>query len=197
MGNSDRPDEEGETVDWLSIYRHGHDGEAENVWSYIFLSYLRDDPKAIFGEIKRKSRPDAYWGVFEIAAFISFFVLMGILNWKFILFFLPFYYLGHCLSYLNGYFLHFGGNPDKPIAWGVSSYEKIYNSLWFNNGYHAEHHFRPKLHWTKMKQLHEQIAEQQQREGTRVIKPPHALAFLDPTLPSKSRPLTTQEAHRS
>src|SRR6201982_1670662 len=70
MGNSDRPDEEGETVDWLSIYRHGHDGEAENIWSYIFLSYLRDDPKAIFGEIRRKSRADAYWGVFEIAAFI-------------------------------------------------------------------------------------------------------------------------------
>ncbi len=27
-GNSDRPDEAGETIDWLSIYRHGHDGEA-------------------------------------------------------------------------------------------------------------------------------------------------------------------------
>jgi fatty acid desaturase len=197
MGNSDRPDEEGETVDWLSIYRHGHEGEAENVWSYIFLSYLRDDPKAIFGEIKRKSRADAYWGVAEIAAFLGFFVLMGILNWKFILFFLPFYYLGHCLSYLNGYFLHYGGNPDKPIAWGVSSYEKIYNTLWFNNGYHAEHHFRPKMHWTKMEQLHEQIAEQQRREGTRVIKPPHALAFLDPTLPEKSRPLPAQEPQRS
>jgi hypothetical protein len=41
--------------------------------------------------------------------------------------------------------------------------------------------------------LHEQIAEQQRREGTRVIKPPHALAFLDPTLPDKSRPLTAEE----
>src|SRR2546428_4574209 len=27
-GNSDRQDENGETIDWLSIYRHGHDGEA-------------------------------------------------------------------------------------------------------------------------------------------------------------------------
>ena len=192
MGNSDRQDEEGDTVDWLSIYRHGHDGEAENVWSYVFLSYMRDDPKAIYAEIKRKNPADAYCGVFEIVAFISFFVLLGILNWKFILFFLPFYYLGHCLSYLNGYYLHYGGNPDKPIAWGVSSYERIYNLFWFNNGYHAEHHFRPKLHWTKMEQLHSQIAEQQRREGTRVIKPPHALAFLDPTLPEKSRPLTPE-----
>jgi fatty acid desaturase len=197
MGNSDKPGEDGDTVDWLSIYRHGHDGEAENVWSYVFLSYMRDDPKAIFAEIKRKNPADAYWGVFEIVAFLAFFVLLGVLNWKFIVFFLPFYYLGHCLSYLNGYFLHYGGNPDKPIAWGVSSYEKFYNLLWFNNGYHAEHHFRPKLHWTKMQSLHLQIADQQRREGTRVIKPPHALAFLDPTLPDKSRPLTPETESRA
>ena len=25
-GNSDRPDETGDTIDWISIYRHGHDG---------------------------------------------------------------------------------------------------------------------------------------------------------------------------
>jgi len=189
MGNSDRPDENGETIDWLSIYRHGHDGEAESAWSYVFLSYFRDDPKAIYREIARRNQSDAFWGVFEIAAFLTFFVLLGFLNWHFILFFLPFYYFGHCLSYLNGYYLHYGGNPDKPIAWGVSSYHKLYNWLWFNNGYHAEHHFRPKLHWTKMDEFHRQIAEQQRREGVRVIIPPHALGFLDPSLPEKSRPL--------
>jgi hypothetical protein len=86
---------------------------------------------------------------------------------------------------LNGYFLHYGGNPDKPIAWGVSSYDKWYNQLWFNNGYHAEHHFRPKLHWTKMEQFHQEILEQQKKEGVRVIKPPHALGFLDPNLPPR------------
>ncbi len=118
MGNSDRPDDDGDTVDWLSIYRHGHDGEAENVWSYVFLSYMRDDPKAIFAEIKRKNRADAYWGVFEIVAFISFFVLLGILNWKFILFFLPFYYLGHCLSYLNGYLFAFRREPGQTHCLG-------------------------------------------------------------------------------
>src|SRR5438477_11875332 len=31
-GNSDRQGETGDTIDWLSIYRHGHDGEAENPW---------------------------------------------------------------------------------------------------------------------------------------------------------------------
>jgi hypothetical protein len=43
-----------------------------------------------------------------------------------------------------------------------------------------------------MDQLHRQIAEEQKRGGTRVIKPPHALAFLDPDLPAKSRPLVPE-----
>jgi hypothetical protein len=35
-----------------------------------------------------------------------------------------------------------------------------------------------------MQALHDQIAEQQRVAGVRVIKPPHALGFLDPNLPS-------------
>lgn len=186
MGNSDRQDDHGETVDWLSIYRHGHDGEAENPWSYIFLGYFRDDPKAIFRMLKERRPFEAWWGVFEIASFLGFFVLLGWLNWHFIVFFLPFYYLGHCLSYANGYYRHYGANPDVPIAWGVSTYHRFYNWLWFNNGYHAEHHYRPKVHWTQMKELHSQIADEQKAAGVRVIRPPHALGFLDPDLPPRS-----------
>jgi len=190
QGNSDRPDETGDTVDWLSIYRHGHDGEAESAWTYTFFGYFRDDPKIIFNEIKRRNAFNAYWGVFEIASWVSLCILGFILNWRFMCFYLPFYYFGHCLSYLNGYFLHYGGNPDVPLAWGVSSYHKLYNWIWFYNGYHAEHHFKPRQHWTRMVDLHNQIREQQRKAGVRVIKPPHALGFLDPDLPDKSRPLT-------
>ena len=48
MGNADLPDEHGHTADPLSIYKHGHDGRPENIWTYIFCSYFRDDPRAIF-----------------------------------------------------------------------------------------------------------------------------------------------------
>jgi fatty acid desaturase len=187
-GNSDRQDAQGETIDWLSIYRYGRDGEAESIFSYVLLSYFRDNPKAIYHEIKRRSPREAAWGVLEIAAFLLFFATGFILDWKFMLFFLPFYYFGHCLSYLNGYYLHYGANPDVPMAWGVSSYHRLYNWTWFNNGYHAEHHFRPKLHWTKMAELHGQIREEQRRSGVRVIWPPHALGFLDTIPPETSTP---------
>src|SRR5260370_20563496 len=186
-GNADCPNEYGGTIDWISIYKHGHDGEADQPLAYTFLSFLREDPKTVFKELKRKDPREAFWGVTELALFVSTFVFLGILNWRYICFLLPFWYFGHCLSYLNGYYRHYGGNPDEPIAWGVSTYCKLYNRTWFFNGYHAEHHFRPKVHWTRMQALRDQIVEQQRAAGVRVIKVPHALGFLDPDLPPANR----------
>jgi fatty acid desaturase len=187
-GNADRPNEEGETVDWISIYKHGHDGEPENPWSYVFLSVFRDNPAAIRKELRKRGGSDLMWGNIELGAFMSALLVMLLFDWRYVVFFfLPFVYLGHCFSYLNGYFRHYGGNPDKPIAWGVSSYGKIYNWLFFYNGYHAEHHFRPKVHWTKMESFHQQIAQLQKQEGVRVIEHAHMLGFLDPNLPKRGQ----------
>jgi fatty acid desaturase len=186
-GNADRPDETGETIDWISIYKHGHGGEAEHPLTYTFLSFFREDPKTVLKELKRKDAREAFWGIFELASFVTTFVILGILNWHYICFLLPFWYFGHCLSYLNGYYRHYGGNPDEPIAWGVSTYCKFYNWTWFYNGYHAEHHFRPKVHWTRMQALRDQVIEQQRAAGVRVIKVPHALGFLEGDLEARDR----------
>jgi fatty acid desaturase len=195
-GNSDRQDEKGDTIDWLSIYRHGHDGEAENPWSYVFLSFFRDDVGTIRKDLRKRKNGDEFWGNLELAAFATTLLVMAIIvpsnpihfiNWRFMLYFLPFWYLGHCFSYLNGYYRHYGANPDKPIAWGVSSYGRIYNWLFFYNGYHAEHHFRPKVHWTKMEKFHQSIEQLQKQEGVRTIKRAHMLGFLDPDLPKRAQ----------
>jgi fatty acid desaturase len=178
-GNSDLPNEKGGTIDWLSIYRYGKNGQPENVWAYTFKSFFRDDPAVIFKEIRRRSPSLAWFGVFEIICVIAMVIIGFILNWKFMLFMIPFYYLGNCLSSLNGFYEHYGSNPNVPIAWGVSSYSWLYNVTWFNNGYHAEHHYRPKHHWSKMRELHDKIAAQQKAAGVRVIKWPHALGFLE------------------
>ena len=183
-GNADRPDEHGNTIDWISIYKHGDDSEAEHPLKYTFLSFFREDPTTVLRALKQKDPREAFWGVTELVLFVSTFVTLGIANWHYIIFLLGFWYLGHCLSYLNGYYRHYGGNPDEPIAWGVSSYDRLYNWIWFYNGYHAGHHSRPKVRCTRMQALHDQISEQQRAAGVRVIKPPHALGFLDPNLQS-------------
>lgn len=202
-GNSDRKDEKGDTIDWLSIYRHSHDDEPENPWAYVFKSFFRDDVGAIKNELRKRNNNDAFWGNIELTAFATTLFLMAVfvptwpihfINWRFIVYFLPFWYLGHCFSYLNGYYRHYGANPDKPIAWGVSSYGKIYNWLFFYNGYHAEHHFRPKVHWTKMEAFRRSISDLQKQEGVRTIKRAHMLGFLDPDLPRRKSGSTSPKA---
>lgn len=81
---------------------------------------------------------------------------------------------------------HHIGNMDRPGPDGqtidpisIYRYGRLYNWLWLNNGYHAEHHFRPRLHWTQMKKFHRDIAQRQQAARVRVINWPHCLGFLD------------------
>jgi fatty acid desaturase len=178
VGNSDRQDEHGETVDWISLYRHGKDGKPESVWGYTFLSVFRDNIGDVHKAIAKSSPFDARWARFELWTFLALAFAALVYNWKAVLFLVPFYYLGNCLSSLNGYYEHFNGNPDVPLAWGVSSYNNLYNFLWFGNGYHAEHHYRPRMHWTNMRRFHEQIKQEQERAGVHSITTCHALGFL-------------------
>jgi fatty acid desaturase len=177
-GNSDRPDEKGHTLDPFSIYRFGRDGQPENLLRYMFASYVRDTATGPDPFIGPRRQLDRKWGKAEMAAVLLFYGALAILDWRFVACMLPFNYLGHSLSALNGYYEHYLGNPDQPMAWGVSSYHPLYNLLWMNNGYHAEHHYRPKQHWTRMKELHRQIADQQKAAGVHVMRVPHALGFV-------------------
>ncbi len=182
IGNSDLPDENGNTRDWFSIYRYGKNGKAESIWTYALFGSLRGDSKIAFKEMGKGGREsDVRWSKFEHAAYICWFLLAAVLNWKFMVYFLPFYYLGHVISMMVGYYEHYQGNPNSPIAWGVSTYGFWYNLLWMNNGYHAEHHYRPKLHWTQMRDLRELIKEKQKEYGVYTIKMPHYLGFLQPS----------------
>lgn len=179
-GNMDRPDAEGNTIDFISIYKHGRGGKPENAFKYFLMSYFRDDPVVIYKAIRSRQPDEARWAIAEIVSVLALYGALAIYDWRAVLFLVPFYWLGHSLSALNGYYEHYRANPDQPIAWGVSSYNWLYNATWMNNGYHAEHHYRPKLHWTRMAELHREIAEEQRAAGVHVISWPHVLGFLDP-----------------
>jgi fatty acid desaturase len=179
IGNNDRKDKNGDTVDWISIFRHGKDGQPESALRYTFLSYFRDDPQKIYGLIRKHSLWLANFAVFEVIVAFGIIVSLFMINWKLGIFYLFFYYLGHSVTAMNGYYEHLGSNPDKPIAWGVSCYNGLYNLTWLNNGYHAEHHYRPKQHWTKMHELHEKIKNEQLEAGVKIIKWPHQFGFME------------------
>lgn len=178
IGNNDRANQNGETVDWISIYQHGKNGQPESALKYAFLSFFRDDPKLIVAGIRRLNPLLAEFAWFELSVVVLMFISLFLISWKLVLFFALFHYLGHSLTALNGYYEHFGANPDKPIAWGVSYYNRLFNWFWLYNGYHAEHHYRPKHHWTKMHELHVEIADKQRVAGVKVINWPQQFGFM-------------------
>jgi hypothetical protein len=64
--------------------------------------------------------------------------------------YLPGYLLGLGLCALHGYYEH---------ARGVTSYYgRLYNVLFFNDGYHVEHHANPATHWTDLPSRHDAAA---------------------------------------
>jgi hypothetical protein len=59
--------------------------------------------------------------------------------------YLPGYALGLALCWLHGYYEHARGT--------TSHYGFLYNCLFFNDGYHVEHHARPGAHWRTLPKL--------------------------------------------
>jgi len=61
----------------------------------------------------------------------------------FVVAYLPGYLAGLGMCAVQGHWEHTGGRP-------ISHYGRVYNFLCFNDGYHAEHHAAPGIHWTKL-----------------------------------------------
>jgi fatty acid desaturase len=181
-GNSDRIGPDGKTVDPISLYQYGRDGKIEPPLSYVFRQFWRDDgPFTVARAIRAKRPKEAREALQEFWAMVALYGLLLILNWQFVLLLAPFYYLGQCISFLIAWFEHAGANPDDPIATGVSAYGPVYNWIFLNNGFHAEHHHRPKTHWTAMRALREETRAAQAAAGVRVINWGHPVGFLDPS----------------
>jgi fatty acid desaturase len=139
----------------------------------------------------------------ESLTLAAFWLTMLVLDWRYLIYFyLPCYYLGWVLIYAHTYFLHYGAQPGNLYANSVSSYHRPYNWVFFNNGYHQEHHWDPKAHWTRMKAVREEILPQMFANRTRFLRGPHLTVLLEDWLrrtdtPSNSLPQATTPGRRS
>jgi fatty acid desaturase len=77
--------------------------------------------------------------------------------------YLPGYLAGLALCHVHGHFEHARGT--------TSCYGRLYNLLFFNDGYHVEHHLRPGEHWTRL--------PRHDRHDVRESRWPPVLRWLD------------------
>lgn len=135
----------------------------------LYLSVLLGVPQTIWrrrhlwhhgGERPRGSSrplPLGALGALEVAAVAALFLaLLCLAPRLFLTVYLPGYALGLLLCQLQGHFEHArdGGRDLR----GVSYYGALYNLLWFNDGYHAEHHRYPGEHWSRLPARREAVA---------------------------------------
>lgn len=169
--NSDyRDPESGQTKDYSSLYRFSRKpDEAENIWAYSFLGPFRMDFGILFGVAREKGLAWLVW--IETFAFFAFYAGLAIYNWyAFLVFFVPVLFLGQVAALAENYLEHKGANPTSRLTDSVSCYSAFYNFIWFNNGYHQEHHFRPYVHWAEIRELKSRMLPESER---RVVRGSH------------------------
>jgi hypothetical protein len=121
----------------------------------LYLTALLGIPQSIWrarhmwhhaGEPARRPRLVGGVALVEIALVV---IVCALLAWQLPQFLfavmLPGWLMGLLLCHAQGVFEHRGAG-----AGGISFYNRVYNVLWFNDGYHAEHHRHPGEHWSRL-----------------------------------------------
>jgi fatty acid desaturase len=157
------------TLDQTSTYRYGTAGREEHIIPYALLGLVRSDI-GYFGKLAAKQGRRRLL-VVETVAIAAYFVFLAMANWRGVVFFLlPVWYLGLVGALAENYLEHHLATPGNRLTDSVSAYGTVYNLIWFNNGYHQEHHYRPTVHWTKIAALRVQMLPEAQR---RVVRGAH------------------------
>ncbi len=170
FNNDFRNPETNETGDWSSLYRWSKKpGVPENIFIYSIMGPLRVDYVTLWKNAHKKNIGMLVW--WEHAAMLGFYVSLALINWQFVLFyFLPVFFVGQALALTENYLEHYGADPTSRLTNSVSCYSNFYNWIWFNNGYHQEHHYRPQVHWTVVPEVKSQMLPESER---RVVKGSH------------------------
>jgi hypothetical protein len=123
-----------------------------NVLFDLYLSGLLGIPQTLWRERHLAHHAGVTWQfrfsgrlLMETLAVLAVWIALLIFAPRFFLTaYLPGYALGLCLCALHGYYEHAHGT--------ISHHGTLYNLLFFNDGYHVEHHAAPGLHWRRLPQ---------------------------------------------
>lgn len=200
--NNDRQGPDGTTRDASSTYRKGKNGQHEPLLSYA----LGGAVDSIAGRIKDVASTARLWKVgqgeerllslaarrekrrvrelrqiqADRAAHCLSLVVFATLSWQWTVFcYLPAFFIALTLVNVQNYYRHYGANPEDRATDSVSHYNRVYNFLSFNDGYHQEHHLSPGTHWSQMPEVKERQRARLEAQPRIVSPVPAILGFLD------------------
>ena len=115
---------------------------------------------------------------------LSILLTIGIVlyvNWQWLFVgLIPSFLIGWILTDNHNYYEHYHARtPFSRFANSVSYYGRLYNKIWFNEGYHQEHHVHPQTHWSIRPSIRKKYRDDFRKAGLYVSKYPMHLGFLD------------------
>ncbi|WP_216214802.1 fatty acid desaturase family protein [Amycolatopsis aidingensis] len=200
--NNDRQGPDGTTRDASSTYRRGKNGQHEPLLSYA----LGGAVDSIVGRVKDVGSTVRLWKVgrgeekllslasrretrrvrelrqvqADRAAHCLSLVVFATISWQWTVFcYLPAFFIALTLVNVQNYYRHYGANPEDRASDSVSHYNRVYNFLTFNDGYHQEHHLSPGTHWSRMPEVKERQRAKLEAQPRIVSPVPALLGFLD------------------
>ncbi len=192
--NNDAPDPKtGTTRDFTSTWRHGKPPpREESLLTYSLFGFFRTDFGVLIEGAKRQQL--LRLAVWEGAAWVLMMAALGVFYpLGFVAFYLPVWFAGTVLAQAENYLEHYGAIPGNRKTDSVSSYGFLYNLIWFNNGYHQEHHYRPQVHWTQLPEIRKLMPPETER---RVVWGAHWFNFAPrkkPLVSPMSQPVENKQ----
>lgn len=164
--NNDNWDGEKPPLDKSSIFYFGKDKRPEGAIAYSFLSYFRLDIVSLF---KMARKRDDILVILETMLLVASIVYLLVAHtYVFFCFILPVYYLGTSFASYENYMEHYGADNSSRLNDSISCYNRVYNFIWFNNGFHQEHHWKPSTHWTKIPTVETEMLDLSERKTARI-----------------------------
>ncbi len=116
----------------------------------LYLSVLLGIPQTLWRDrhlahhagVARAVRLSPPLGIETILVLVLWGLLLVVAPRFFLMVYVPGYAAGLALCFLHGYYEHVRGT--------ISHYGSVYNRLFFNDGYHVEHHASPGTHWKRL-----------------------------------------------
>ena len=168
----------GVTRDPSSTFRYGKNGQHEAVWKYVALGIFRGTDFAWREAVKMGMKRQVQLEFLVIMAILLCWLAINPL-WV-VCCFVPVFYLSWCLTHLENYYDHYRAkDPANYYANSVSYYGKWFNLLFFNEGYHQEHHIAPGCHWTQRPKFVSKVGPKLRQAGCKPAKYISILGFLE------------------
>lgn len=146
--------------DPISVFAKGANGELENVWNFCYrfaVMQIVEPWKYVFFTALKSEKPQLPLHNFtlwrrEQYAIVVFLASVLAINFVYGVWLLTIYFVAHFLTFAWHYGDHYGSYQYRGDTTrdSVGIYNKWYNLITANAGYHQEHHHKPHVHWTQI-----------------------------------------------